>query len=165
MKKILLLIFMLVLFVTPCAFATDGNVYENQQYKFRITFPDGWQITENKGPIVEGRIPGKKFLVGVWKPTPINNDNQGDTIVNSFIERLQKKYPNAILAEKNHLQISNNAAIQFVVRIPNEDFYYNAYLLAGREYAFLTMGIGTPDHLDEDREAVRQIISTFTFID
>jgi hypothetical protein len=170
LKRILLLVLMFISFITPCAFATDGNVYENQQYKFRITLPDNWNIHNTDNSIFEAsltdNIPLFSMINMRLKIPPTNftfTPELKDKAVTQVINNTLKSHPNMVVKEKRHVSIANDYAIR-VVSI--EDFTYIIhYFIFGKDYILVGLAGGFLYDLDADQKLFDQIISTFTFID
>lgn len=165
MKRILLLILMLIFFITPGTLAASGNVYENQQYKFRMTFPDDWQINTQKASTVEAHSQKALPVLAVIcdsKSTHKASDTQEDEI-SLFIQHIQKDYPTMELVDKRHFIISNHAAVR--IRLKNDEKYFTAYFILNNDYYFLISAIGYSDYMDVDQVTFNDIISTLEFIE
>lgn len=162
---------MLVLFITPSTFAANGNVYENQQYKFRMTFPDSWQISEPKGAIVGARSPERFPTLAIFGGTANSTKNTAgnmtqeiqEKMITRFVEKIQKTNPNMVLTDKCHVTISNHDAVR--VTLKDEKTYSIIYFVFNDKFSFLIPIIGLESHLTTDQEKFNHMISTFKFLD
>ena len=167
MKRIILLVLMLILFITPNTFTADGIVYENQQYKFRITVPDGWQITEGKKAIVEinapDDFPSMAFFADSTAGYKITSDDIPQEIEDKISTRLVKDMTPMVLADQRHIKISNHDALQIL--LIDDKTYYLTYFFFNEDRFFTIAAFGSISLLNKDHKNFKQIISTFTFMD
>ena len=166
MKHILLLVLMFMVFITPCTFAADGKVYENQEYKFHVTLPDDWQLSEHKVAMVEAHAPGKfpsvMFFCDPVSKHKTNVDGQ-ESEVSWYITSMKKSHPDIVLMEKNNVIISNNNAIRVV--LSNNNVSSTTYFVYTNNYVFCIIATGLVSTLDKDQSTYNQIISTVKILD
>lgn len=122
------------------------NLYRNKKYKFRIKFPEGWEIQKGDGPNVLVKASdggGSSINIGV-KDTGVPLGNIGDLItLDEWIESIHEKFPTAKVIEKREIKIDNRKAfyakyeieyeamgaqvkmIMFMVTLIHDNFFYS----------------------------------------
>jgi hypothetical protein len=105
---------MFIVFITPCTFAAERNAYENQQYNFRMTLPDNWEISEAKNYLLYAISTSSSRQHFGLMGGPINPDigvHEYETkIVTPYIEKIIKEHPKYLVKDKRHIVIDNRDA-------------------------------------------------------
>ena len=166
MKRIFLFFLMFMLFITPCTFAADENVYENQEYKFHVAFPDDWLLGNQKGAMVEAHAP-EKFPSVIVIVDPISKhkttiDGQ-ESEVSYYITSMKKGRPDIVLIEKSSVKISNYNAIRIV--LTGNTVSSTTYFVYTNNYAFGIIATSLVTTFDKDQKAFNQILSTIKILD
>lgn len=169
MKRILLLVFIIILFTAPCALATEANVYKNQYYHFRMIVPDGYKIIDTRDG-AEILAP-QGFLSFIFWGNVTNHKINSDIMtqeiedseLNMLVNSIQEKFPTMQLIDKHHLVISNHEAVQ--ITLMNDKMYTMDCLFLYKNRFLIIAMSGLPQNFDKDQENFNQVISTFTFVD
>ncbi|EKD99436.1 MAG: hypothetical protein ACD_22C00256G0009 [uncultured bacterium] len=156
----------------------DGNLYRNTKYKFRIKFPEGWEIKQGDGPsIVQKAVSGNHSLsIGV-KAMDVGNSYTIKDILTidelkmSIVDSMQKQYPDIKVLNYGETKIDNIPAywIKYSMSYSAMNVTFKAVntqyqVLKGDNYYFITAG-STADEFDSVERDFVKSVSSFVFED
>ncbi|MBP2655988.1 MAG: hypothetical protein H6Q73_3557 [Firmicutes bacterium] len=162
MKRALFLVLTFILFLTSSAAASSDKIYENQQYKFRMTFPDTWQIRQSKYAVFEADAPGDNLTLALFlAPSNGTPTNYKLFFTRKDEENLLKALPSFDLIDKRHISIANYDALQVLLF---SDKRYNVnYIFTSKDYYVLIVTLGKLNKFTQEQPIIDQIASTLTF--
>ena len=116
LKRLLIINLMFVLLFTGfVSISSAKNLYRNEAHKFRITFPEGWQVKRGSYPdpvVVASDIKGSSINITTEKTDP---DNTADALSLELIPELQKAFEtifsDVVILDKYETYICNRKAL------------------------------------------------------
>lgn len=163
MKRILLLVLMLMVFITTCAFASGGSVYEDRFHNtFRITLPNDWQSNQVDGAIFAATAPNhstlKIYIDVANKEDPFSSKEEEEEFATAIVEETNT------VKDNRHIMIDKRDAIRIISVDDKKSTYTIQYTFYKKGVIFVVIGEGELGQLDEDQSTFDQIMSTFKLL-
>lgn len=172
--------------MTPCVFASDMNMYENNNYHFKFSHPSNWKLREftrdnsfviTTHPFVEwNEVPIPIIEVDI-KDYPINKMEEAfsSQSINNLIKDLQddplnKKVGVQVTVDDcfvTHLKNKKALFIKTATVIPSlgsPAVVGEGYVIFHNSYRFAISTAGTLDDLNSNRQILKDILNSFEFL-
>ncbi|EIW20733.1 hypothetical protein SAMN04515679_1783 [Pelosinus fermentans] len=181
-----ILVLTFILFITPCTFAADMTIYEDNDYHFKFSYPSDWKVHQYKieNISVTGLSPLRKDPLNSSIPTfevdvqnyPIKNIDEvfSSQSVNKLIKDFQedplskKISVDVIVADYfvTHLKDKKAIFIKATILMPylsNSKFVEERYVIFHNSNRYDISFCGTLDDLNNNRKIMEQILNSFEF--
>lgn len=159
-----------------------GNLYRNTKYKFRIKFPEGWEIKPGDGPnIIQKAVKGNNSIsIGV-REIPAEYNTETATIKDamslaefkdSFLSKdFQEKFPGSLVLDYGETRLDNKLAywVKYSMSYSALDINVKGItlqyqLLHKNIFYFITAG-APPGEFDIIESELKKSIATFVIED
>jgi hypothetical protein len=163
------------LFADKDKYIIEGNLYRHYGYKFRIKFPEDWQIKKGDGPttlIKAANDEGANVNINIKTLPenlgPVHIDN---ITVEKLTDELKKIYSSVEILGSGKSYIANNPAfwLQYAVTYKHMDMVLHLTMLQytiAKDNSYYTVTCGAPTNIFSDYEDIfKRCISTFIFED
>lgn len=155
----------------------SGNLYRNTKYKFRIKFPEGWEITPGDGlNILQKAVKGNHTISIVIRELPVGFNDEKLSIKDVFTlkefenelfnESYLQKYPEAKIIDSGETKIDNLPAFWYKM-----SFFSSALditvdivglwyvLLYKNVFYFISAGTAAEEFVDIEPEFKKSIVT------
>lgn len=183
MKRILLLVLMLILLITPCIYAVDTAVYQDNEYHFRFSYPADWKVSARKNQqrnvitcIVQPPVSDLGYMFNV-EISPLSDQSRKEPYSPESIQSLSKEIEDVASSFKVNLRINNTSivtlkdkkAILLNTSILNPDLsVYNnheSYYLYGNSYRYIVGFSLAPKYEETHRKILEDCLSSFEILE
>jgi hypothetical protein len=150
---------------------TAPNVYKNNNYGFRIIFPDGWKVKgENKRFGAETND-GSSIYIEINDDQDLTGYSANDLTPDDLVEILRTKYPDAQIYEKSYTSIDNFAALYIrykcnvTVSGKLENYTLIHYYIIRRGALYILQGMSPSTNYESNRETMIRSLESFQFLE
>ncbi|MFZ2969624.1 MAG: zinc ribbon domain-containing protein [Minisyncoccia bacterium] len=159
-----------------------GNLYRNTKYKFRIKFPEGWEIEPGDGPnVIQKATKGNNSInIGVREiPAEYNTETATIKDAMSLVEfrdsfsgnEFQEKFPGSILLDYGETKIDNKMTYWVKYSMPYSALDINIegimlqYQLLYKNVAYFITAGSSSNEFDAMEAELKKSIATFVIED
>ena len=147
-----------------------GNLYRNTKYKFRIKFPESWEIKKGDGPnILVNSSSGEGSSINIYvKDLGIELGDIEDLIsLDEWANSINEKFPSAKIISKKESYIDNKKAyfVQYSINYKVLDhevdmIFYNVGLV-NKNFTYAITAGSEEGEFESEKEILDQSIRTF----